>query len=593
MENPRDEFAPVLKQLMVRMNELERRLSVLEHRPQPSGTPPAPQAVPTLVASHPLKQLSHRRSDGAIAAVGKVFLGIAGAYVLRAVAESGAVPRTAIVIVALAYAASWLVWAVRIHPTASFAGTASAITAALIFAPMLWELTLHFHVLSAGESAAMLVVFVALASALAWKHRLTSVAWVGTFFPAATALMLLIATRDPAPFTLGLLLIALLTEVAGLCGRWRSLRPVVALVVDFAVLVLIMVYAGRTEIPPEYRPIGITALAALTSALFVIYGSGMAVSTVVLRRRIGIFEIGQGVAAFLLAIISIRRISHDAAVPEIGLFSLLLAGMCYLASFGRFDRVLQRRNYHVFAALGAALVLLGIFLFLENAAMALWLSLAAVVTTLVSMRSSHWVVGLHGAVYLAAAVYSSGLLAYMADMLAGSLPASPGHGAWVTALSAAICCAIVWSLDRDSGIALATSRWNERLLRLFLSSLTASLLAALLVAATVWLAPTQWQLAAPGLAVIRTFILCLIIATLSFIGFRRRHPELVWIAYGTIVLCTLKLLFEDLRYGTAGSLAVSLFLYGTIWILVPRLARSNTQRPDNKELVKDKETAHE
>jgi len=161
-------------------------------------------------------------------------------------------------------------------------------------------------------------------------------------------------------------------------------------------------------------------------------------------------------------------------------------------------------------------------------------------------------------------------------VLAGDMPTSPGPGGWMTALSVAICCAIVWSLG-DSGIALTTNRWNQRLLRLFFSSLTASIIGALLVAGIVGLAPAGWQHAAQGLTVIRTFVLCLIITALSFLGFRWRHPELVWIAYTAIALCTLKLLFEDLRYGTAGSLAVSLFLYGTIWVLVPRLFRSKTQ----------------
>jgi hypothetical protein len=54
---------------------------------------------------------------------------------------------------------------------------------------------------------------------------------------------------------------------------------------------------------------------------------------------------------------------------------------------------------------------------------------------------------------------------------------------------------------------------------------------------------------------------------------RRRHIELKWIAYAAVGLGTLKLLFEDLRFGNPASLVVSFLFYGLILILLPRLTR--------------------
>jgi hypothetical protein len=68
-----------------------------------------------------------------------------------------------------------------------------------------------------------------------------------------------------------------------------------------------------------------------------------------------------------------------------------------------------------------------------------------------------------------------------------------------------------------------------------------------------------------------------VIVGLSFSGAKWHRAELIWIAYAAIAFCTLKLLFEDLRYGTTASLATSLFFYGTIWVLVPRLVRSGAR----------------
>jgi len=49
-------------------------------------------------------------------------------------------------------------------------------------------------------------------------------------------------------------------------------------------------------------------------------------------------------------------------------------------------------------------------------------------------------------------------------------------------------------------------------------------------------------------------------------------------AYAAAALGSLKLVFEDLRIGSAQSLAVSLLIYGTVLILVPRLVRAGRRR---------------
>ena len=75
-------------------------------------------------------------------------LGIAGAYLLRAMAESTTFPRAVVVPVALSYAAMWLVAATRVKTEAKFASVAYAGTSVLILIPMLWELTLRFNFFS-------------------------------------------------------------------------------------------------------------------------------------------------------------------------------------------------------------------------------------------------------------------------------------------------------------------------------------------------------------------------------------------------------------------------------------------------------------
>ena len=63
-----------------------------------------------------------------------------------------------VVVVLLAYAGMWLVWAARVAIEAHFARSAYAATSALILTPMLWELTLRFQFLSPAITAALLTV---------------------------------------------------------------------------------------------------------------------------------------------------------------------------------------------------------------------------------------------------------------------------------------------------------------------------------------------------------------------------------------------------------------------------------------------------
>jgi hypothetical protein len=89
----------------------------------------------------------------------------------------------------------------------------------------------------------------------------------------------------------------------------------------------------------------------------------------------------------------------------------------------------------------------------------------------------------------------------------------------------------------------------------------------------VWLAAGRLELTASRLSVIRTIVNCALALALGFLGSRWKHVELGWVAYAAVAFGTLKLLFEDLRFGNAASLVVSLLFYGLILILLPRLTR--------------------
>jgi hypothetical protein len=525
---------------------------VLAARPLASG--PAPP--------HPVAQLS----AGGMPVIGRVFLGIAGAYLLRAVNESGLLPQLEIVPVALAYAGMWLVWAARAYSRSVFASNAYAVTAAIILSPMLWELTMRFKALTPPMTAALLVAFPVAASGMAWKRRLTTVVWMPTAFMAAVAMGLLVHTRDPLPFALALLGMAALTEASACSERWLSLRPMVAMAADAAAVVLIVLYTSQAGLPPEYKPIPAAVLAAIMAGLFVIYATSVLVRTVALRRGIKVFEVGQTVAAFLLAWFGILWSTHYAAALGVGIFCVAAAAGCYFLAFAMFQDAAHVRDYHVFSTWAAGFLLAGSLLCFPPEARALWLGLIAVAATFAGVRWGRFTLGFHGALYLATGAFVSGLLEYAVRLLIGHPVLRAGWTVWTAAGFVLGCYAIVW---RPVGGPVRPRL--ERWLRLIFAALAVYVVAAMAVAAALLVEP----LGAATLATLRTLVLCLTAVFLAWSGSRWERSELVWLAYSSIALCTVKLLLEDLQAGNAVSLAFSLFFYGMTWVLVPRLARAN------------------
>jgi len=562
-----DDLLDALARLSERLEYLERRVSALERSSETATSVPTTSAA-TARATPVAEEFALSQAGGVFPVVGKAMLGIAGAYVLRAVAESGSLPQVVVVVLALAYAGVWLLWAARVPADTSFVSAAYAVTSALILAPMLGELTLRFKVLPASVTAGVLSVFVAGASALAWKRNLAPLVWVANVTAVVTALALMIATHDLVPFISALLIMAVASEAAAARNRWLRLRFLVAPAADLAVWILIYIYSLPESSRPEYAAVQNAVLLTFPMALFLIYGASVTWRTTWLRQRITLFEITQTVITFLLAAFSLLWFGPGLRAG-LGIFCLFFSAACYAAAFVRFDRLPEQRNYYVYSTWSAVLLLAGSFLCLSPLPLALLLSVVAVLATSVGVRKARLSLEFHGLLYLAAAAFASGLLEYAVRALAGTFPNAPGWMVWIVAASALLCYAV--------GGRFPGEHWNQRLLRLLSAILAVSAASTLLVSVLVWLAALGMTPGASHVAVIRTLITCGLALALAFGGAQWQRVELVWTAYGMLAFVTAKLLFQDLPHGHSGSIAVSIFLYAVALILVPRMARLRPQ----------------
>lgn len=570
MAQAADVVASDIEQLTERVRELERRVSALEGQPEKLATHAATDYTlqrarpPATWRGFPPAQIS----GGAVPVLGKAVLGIAGAYLLRAIAESGAIPKLPILLVAIVYAALWMVWAVRMHAADGFASATYGVTSALILSPLLWESTVRFQVLTPAFTAVVLVGFAVLAMALAWRRNLQVIPWVATLATVITAVALIIATHELVPLTAALLALALATEAAACLDHRLSLRAVPAIAADFAVWLLVYVMTSADGVPEGYRAATPATISLLCLILFAIYGASIAIRTFVLRRPITIFEIGQGVVAFLLATLGSMRASHGSAAPALGVLALLLAAVCYWGALSRFTDEAYTRDRRVFATYAAALLLAGSYLLLSANLRTPFLCMAAVATSFLYARTGKLSLGMHASLYLAAAAAASSLPIWTASALTGTVPATPDSGVWILVVSSAL-----FYLFGFQNAQSAQDLPKRRLLWLLPAIFVGFAAAALSVVAIVWMAAGRLELTPSRLSVVRTIVNCALALALGFLGSRWKHIELGWVAYAAVAFGTLKLLFEDLRFGNAASLVVSLLFYGLILILLPRLMR--------------------
>ena len=558
-----------LEQLSTRVDALERRIHQLEQGSAAISQPPA-EAVAAAAFGPPPDLPSGEQVSSAFLVLGKSLLGIAGAYLLRALADSKVLPRTLIAAVAIAYAIGWLVAASRAPMKARFAPALFACTSALILAPMLWELTMRFHLLSPASSAAVLGLFVAAATVLTWRKEHAPDFAVAYGAAAISALALSVVTHEIPAFLIVLLFMLAICEFKVLGTGRQGVRMVVAAVADCTAWMLIVIYRTPASTRADYPVLGTLALALPASLLFVITAGGLAVRTAAFGRKITIFETAQAVIAFLLWVLTGLFLVPQCSAREIGMACLVFAALCYSAAYGLFRRSPDLRNFYVFAWWSAGLLLAGMFLILPTVWAIAGLAIAAVASAILAERICCTTLECHGIVYLSVAALACGLLDYSFRAFFGTMPT---YAAWSIFLVSGCAVLIYAAAGEHEG-----ERWPLQLLHLVPALLAVGAVAALTTHGALWLISRVLVPGAFHVALIRTLILCLIALALAFAGWRWRRLELKRLAYAALALTAAKLVVEDLHHGNVGFTAGSIFVFAITLIGVPRLARAGERQ---------------
>lgn len=555
-----------------RVEALEQRVAALEPRVDTLEHPLAarwPHPSPEMPGASP----AQAAGEGALAPSGSIFqvlgmamLGVAGAYLLRAIEEASSLPKLAVAAAGIAYAFLWLVWSARTRTKSRFASSIYAGTSALILAPMLWELALRFSVLSAATAAGVVCAYAITAVGLTWNGDRAPVLRVAGIASAGLAMALALASHALMPFIVALLILAAICEFAPGPARMPEIRALVALAADALIWILIYIYFAPQSAGENLPALSRAALLAPGIALFVVFAASVCWKTARCAKPITAFETVQMTIAFVLAAVSVADFGPMRSVAILGVVCLVLSATVYAAVFTIFGRAKERRNSAVFAAWGAALLLAGSFLCLSPSLAAILPGAAATAAMIVARLRSRLVPELYGMVFLLAAASASGLLSFVVSALVGTPPGLPSESVWLIACAAILCYAAAKPGEREA--------WKPQVLHLGFAVLAAGSVAALLVRGLVALTGLLVQLGAYHLAFIRTLTLCMAALALVYGGAHRQRVELTRLGYTVLALVAVKLVTEDLRHGHLGYIAASVFLVALTLIAAPRMARA-------------------
>ena len=553
-----------LEDVILRVKELEERVAALEGL--------ARQALPEPVAEglSPAESLpvapgtpAFSFSGGNFATLAKTVLGFAGAYLLRAMAESGYVPQSIGIAAGVLYAMFWLVWSTRLRSEDRFGANLSSLTAALIFSGLLWENSAATHAMPAAVGAALTVAFSYAGLWLAWRRDLFPNAAIAMVSGASIALLLLIATHDVIPFAWALLGIASGCEFAACLDRRSLQRWFPALAADLGVLIVAWVITRPQGVPESYPPFGMTGVVALEIALVLIYALSLGYRTLARGHDITNFEIAQNFAGIALFIWGSVLLGREApAVRAVVEGFCLAAGMaCYAVAVLSLAHRSRQRNFLMYGIFGLVLVIAGISILFSGVVLVLVWCTLAVLASWLGTHEHRISLQLHAPVFLSAAAAGSGLIDFARQALHGSSAPSATRLAEIviTAIALAFCYWITGAGEAGKGRIPAF--WISVLLCWAVLGLAGAGITSLLGPDSTFS------------STLRTGVICA--TALVLIRFSVRRPELQWLLYPLMLYGAYRLLTEDFPRGRPTALALSLLFYGGTLLLLTRMMRGS------------------
>jgi hypothetical protein len=571
MEDSRDEILARLADVSRSVEELRRRVAALEMgsataRTQQSSMAETVAAARTTPEGGEAVAALEEEAGNLVPLLGRGLLGLAGAYLLRALTEGGMLPGPLGPILGMAYAALWLLLASRKSAEKPIYSLVHGVTASLIMAPMLYEMTTRFHLISVREASAAVVFFAAFGLAVAWRKASSALAWVVTLASLAIATALFSEMHDLPAWVVTVLSICAAVEVCACRDHWLGLRWIVAMAADLAVLMLTVIATRGGAADQVVQAPALWLTLTLQFSLLTIYLMSTVDRTLLRHLQVSRFEIGQAVVAFCVSIGGALSLTglNTASAYGVGVFCLAGGAACYLVSFAFLEGTGKHdRNFNTYSTLALLLATIGFRVMLSPTGLAGAWSVLAVSTLVAGMVADRDTLRVHSLIYLAQAVESSHLIQLSTARVIHSgsnAQADTTLGYYVVLMAALLCYTASVALGRGR-----RAHWADPV-ETFASAALVCWGAAGLISG--WLSAHV-----AGISPVRTALLTILALGAGWLGRRFERRELILLAYPLMAIAGVKLIAEDFQEGRSLIFVLSLLLFGAGLMILPGLLR--------------------
>jgi hypothetical protein len=553
-----------------RLQAIERRLEAIERR---LGEGMLASAQPEYnETSTPTGALIEEASIVSIVGlIGRTLIVLGGAFLIRFMTESSILPQFAGTAVGIAYALFWVVLANgAARKDAYESATFHGISAAMIGFPLLWETTLKFEYLTPMQSAAAVTVFTAIPLVVAWYREMRGFAMVIGAPGALTMLGLGFATKTLPPFFGALLLLGLATLILAYDRKWYLLGAFVACVADFGVCVATVL---RLSGEGTLASLSLAALCLAQMALGAVYFGTFSFLVFRRNRNLAVIEVAQVVVVLLIGLGGFVGASVGApeARTALGLSVFVLAAAGYGGAYHLLRHDTERsRTFVVYSAAAAAAALVAAYLTFRGASLPILLALGALACSMIGSRRKSLSLGVHGAIYILAAAYSSGLVWGTVVILWGAnlVPEFWTHPApWIVFV---VSLAVMLLQPGTSDLLFERYFRRARLPAMLLTVMT---LAALVVSVAFGFSAEIDERGMTESAILRTAVISVAAVLLALLSKKKRFAQSKWLVMPLLLAGGVKLLAQDLPSGKPSVLFGSLAIFGAALIIAPRLLR--------------------
>jgi len=555
--------------LSARLEAIESRLALLEGRERTPSTVPAGDVSPA--ASEPFEAIPLAPAlsvDGRrlTTALGRSFIILGGAFLLRALTDAGTWPPAVGVVVGLLYGLAWMstsVLAARSQDRirALFDGA----TALVIGFPLIVEATFRFALLAATSAAVALSLVTGGSLAAAAVSRLQTLAWLTAAGGMLTGLTLMVRLGVVAPYAFYFTALGVATLWLGYMREWKLLRWPTGFMAAAAVFGLTTRTLGPT-------PLDTPATAWTAQATLVVgYFASIAVRTLVRGRQVIPFEVVQTLVVLVVGVGGALVVSQSAGTGGMVLGSSLVAlgAVAYLVSFAFMPRESAGAlNFYFYSTLALVFVLTGLAIAVSGIPQGLALTTLAALLAVAWWRSGRVSLGGHAAVALLAASASGGLMTLAESAFMGALPATALVGTAGVTLAVALAISAGRMADCHQPRPVA-------------SDIPAIVIAVVALVGTAGLITLVlghgMGLGADNagvLATMRTALLSGLAVLAAWLHRPGAFSSVGTLAYPLLAAIGLKLALTDLRVSTAATLFIALACYGVALVLVPRIRRA-------------------